>query len=213
MKVYEAESIVGGFSEPSKMPCFSWSIPARLCKVGSKLAKIAGTVCSKCYALKGRYVFPNVQEALDRRYGMLLRALTEPDYRAQFIAAFVRRLQGETHFRWFDSGDLQSVEHLELIADIVRATPDVDHWLPTREQNIVRAFKAKHELPINLMLRVSAQKVDAQPPAGFFYTSTVHSDPAKAHGMICEAYTRGGKCGPCRACWDGAIPNISYPEH
>ena len=35
-----------------------------------------------------------------------------------------------------DSGDLQSLEMLEAIAEVARQTPEVKHWLPTKEYGI-----------------------------------------------------------------------------
>jgi hypothetical protein len=52
MKVNELDQITGTLSKPSKMPGWAYGIPAKECKVGSKLAKIPGTVCHGCYALK-----------------------------------------------------------------------------------------------------------------------------------------------------------------
>ena len=66
--IKEAELAVGNLSRPSKMPSYAWSISARRCNVGSKLAKVKGSVCEGCYALKGRYMFSNTQDALERRY-------------------------------------------------------------------------------------------------------------------------------------------------
>ena len=66
----EAELSVGGLSAPSKMPSYAWSISAKRCNTGSKLAKVKDSVCYNCYALKGRYMFNNVQDALERRYGV-----------------------------------------------------------------------------------------------------------------------------------------------
>ena len=60
----EAIEITGGLSKPSKMPSFGYSISARACNVGAKLRKVAGSVCSKCYALKGFYVFSAPRKAL-----------------------------------------------------------------------------------------------------------------------------------------------------
>ena len=54
--IKQALDIVGGLSAPSKMPCSSYSISATRCVTGSKLAKIEGTVCHNCYALKGNYI-------------------------------------------------------------------------------------------------------------------------------------------------------------
>ncbi len=62
----EANRITGGLSKPSKMPGPAYNLPAIRCKTGSKLRKIKGSVCYGCYALKGRYCFPNVQKALER---------------------------------------------------------------------------------------------------------------------------------------------------
>jgi hypothetical protein len=45
------------------MPGKAYGLPAKECKTGSKLAKIPGSTCSSCYALKGCYVFKVVQEA------------------------------------------------------------------------------------------------------------------------------------------------------
>ena len=54
---------VGSLSDTSKMPGKSWGINADLCKTGFKLAKIAGTICSVCYAKKGFYTLYPASEA------------------------------------------------------------------------------------------------------------------------------------------------------
>ena len=100
----EAKEITGGLSAPGKMPGPSYNLPAWACITGSKLAKIPGTICNKCYAKKGRYNFPNVKAALSRR----LKSLKHP----QWIEAMTVLITGHDHFRWHDSGDLQSVQHL-----------------------------------------------------------------------------------------------------
>ena len=48
-------TIGSGLSQTSKMPCYSFNLSALHCKTGSKLAKIKGSVCFGCYALKGNY--------------------------------------------------------------------------------------------------------------------------------------------------------------
>ena len=60
--------MVGSLSDTSKMPGKSWGINADHCKTGFKLAKIAGTICSVCYAQKGFYtLYPAVKRAQDTR--------------------------------------------------------------------------------------------------------------------------------------------------
>ena len=210
----EAEAVIGGLSRPSKMPCFSYSISAYRCMRGGELAKIPGSVCHKCYARKGRYVFPNVQAALERRYGKLQLALTDATYREEYVNAFVHLLRKEEYFRWHDSGDLQSLEHLELIAYIAAVCDHVMFWLPTKETGIVRQYTHLYARPPeNLIIRVSAPMVDGRPlNAGGLHTSTVSSNGLIA-GTPCLAYTRGGKCGDCRACWNPDLGNITYPLH
>ena len=63
----EAWALVGGLSNPSKMPGYGYGLSAKDCITGSKLRKIANSVCAGCYALKGRYVFPNVYQAHQNR--------------------------------------------------------------------------------------------------------------------------------------------------
>ena len=201
----QADKLVGGLSAPSKMPCHSFSISAFKCITGSRLRKVAGSVCSKCYALKGRYVFPNVQAALDRRLGVLARALADKVFRLQYIGAMSLLIRRNPFFRWHDSGDLQSVEHFRLICDIARATPDTMHWLPTKEAKLVQG-----DIPRNMVVRLSAPHIDQPAPGSFAHTSTVVSNREQA---TCRAFERGGKCGPCRMCWDPSIKNIAYYQH
>ncbi len=57
----QALPIVGGLSNPSKMPCKGTSTPPKYCNVGSKLRKVKGSVCYDFYACYGLYTFKNVQ--------------------------------------------------------------------------------------------------------------------------------------------------------
>ena len=121
----EARKITGGLSKPSKMPGPAHNLPAQACITGAKLVKIPGSVCAGCYALKGRYRFRNVQDALQRR----LQALQDP----RWVDAMVTLITGEAWFRWHDSGDIQSQEHLKKIFEVCKRTPGTRHWMPTRE--------------------------------------------------------------------------------
>ena len=55
MNTQQAWDLVGGLSKPSKMPGWSYGLPAKECKTGSKLRKVKGSTCHGCYALKGCY--------------------------------------------------------------------------------------------------------------------------------------------------------------
>ncbi len=198
----KARQAVGGLSKPSKMPGMAYSIPAQACKVGSKLRNVPGSVCSGCYALKGRHMFPNVQTALERR----MATINHPAWAANMATA----INGQPWFRWHDSGDIQSLEHLHKIVEVCKATPNTRHWLPTREKSIVSQFLKTDSFPPNLVVRLSAAMIDGKPPSAP-NTSTVHTDTPV--GYQCPAPTQGNNCGDCRACWDSTIPNVSYGKH
>ena len=125
------------------------------------------------------------------------------------------------YFRWHDSGDLQSVQHLENIVEVARQMPKTKFWLPTREYQIVKDWFALGNIkPKNLVIRLSGHLVDGPLPFTLakqlgVKVSGVHTKGSRLAFPIreCQAYTRGNRCGPCRACWDGRITAVSYPKH
>ena len=143
----EAREITGGLSKPSKMPGPAHNLPASKCKTGHKLAQIPGSVCYDCYALKGRYRFNNVQAALDRR----LQALQDP----RWVDAMVQLIKGQDWFRWHDSGDIQSMKHLENIFEVCKRTSQTRHWMPTREAQFLKQLDPA-TIPANLIIRMSS---------------------------------------------------------
>src|SRR5262245_62757253 len=69
---------IGGLSDPSKMPCLSYSTPADACHLGSLLRKLPGTTCHDCYAMKGCYIFKSTREAMARRLAIVRHMLESP---------------------------------------------------------------------------------------------------------------------------------------
>ncbi len=210
MTLKAARDIAGTLGNPSKMPGKSYGIPAVSCKVGSILAKLLGTVCHECYALKGNYTFPSVAKSQQKRLASL--------YHKHWVMAMVRQIlhANEEYFRWHDAGDLQSLLHLLNILKVAKATPSVKYWLPTKEAKLLYDFVKKYgkdTIPDNIVIRVSGTKVNGKATNRWHLTSTVHEPGTEYIGEECTAYTREGKCGPCRKCWDETIPNISYPKH
>ena len=149
----------------------------------------------------------------------------------------------EPSHRWFSGGDLFSQAQLSAIVLVCELTPHIAHWLPTREAGIVKAWrKAGGVVPSNLVIRMSSTMVGDKPIAGYVNTSTVHHDGADFSGKECIAWRTTnadivmsieeakafkalskadraatgitlGHCGPCRACWDKSVANVSYPFH
>ena len=196
----EANEIVGGLSKPGKMPCPSINLPAAACITGQILAKVPGTTCHGCYALKGRYKFKNTKIAMDRR----LEALKD----SRWVRAMVVLMKNRKYFRWHDSGDLQSAWHLARILEVAKQTPDTRHWLPTREARLL-ALMDPEVIPKNLLIRLSATKVNGAAPSSWPWTSTVTDRKEKT----CPAPDQGGKCQSCRQCWDKSVKNVTYAKH
>lgn len=245
MNITTAKAITGGGINAcnGKMPGASYALPASACKVGSKLAEIAGTVCSKCYVMRGNYLFPGPQLGMARR----LASISDPRWVDAMVTLilhnfnrgprsirmigrgwdkvkhekmfwYFKQSKNGKYFRWHDSGDIQSVEHLEKIATIARRCPRVKFWLPTRELAFVRIWALTHSCPANLTIRLSAHLIDGPHPITLasqlgLNTSGVHKNENAAIGKICTARKRGNACGPCRACWDKSVSSISYPIH
>ena len=195
MNIKTAKLVTGhksGLGKPSKMPGYSTSIPAAACKVGMKLAKVAGSVCSSCYAMKGHYQFPDVKAGLQRR----LDALHNP----QWVEGMVKLVGHYTdpddpYFRIHDSGDFQSIEHVLNWVEVARALV-----------NLARAMAG--DWPDNLVVRLSAPMIGSSLNTDL-PTSSVDAD----HGQQCPAPTQGNECGDCRACWDPKVSNVNYHKH
>ncbi len=208
------KAYVGGLSKPSKMPGYSYGLPAQKCKVGGMLAAIKGTVCYNCYALKGNYSFKSTKASQHRK----LASIKKPHW-VDVMVRLIGHYSPEV-FRWHDSGDVQDLHHLESIVQIAKALPGTKFWLPTREVNLVRTYlETGARFPTNLVVRISAFIRDTYPPRYklpvALPTSTVHSGTHDhtTNGLACRANTREGKCGPCRACWSPKVANVSYPAH
>jgi hypothetical protein len=219
----ELNRSVGGLSLPGKMPGYGFGLPAlESCAVGSKLAELEGTPCSACYALKGRYAFPNVKAAQRRRLAILRQCETDAEAREEWVSAMTELISRRSpeFFRWHDSGDILGLWHLSMIVEVARQTPETRHWLPTQERRTVLTYlRAVGPFPDNLTVRVSAPRLGAHttgmsarlpistvtPGAG---PTGAHRCPATEPGRIHTCEANG-----CRACWDPAVRWIDYRAH
>lgn len=209
MTTKEAIEFVGGLSGPSKMPCGGYSIPAAECVTGSKLAKVKGSVCSQCYAKRNNYTFPAVQKALYRR----LASTKMPGWVDAMVVA-IGGTEASGYFRWHDSGDVQSVKHLEKICEVTRRLPHIKFWMPTREVAFVSSYVKKHgAFPDNLTVRLSANMIDGPPPTSVAKRLGLPTSGVTREGFTCPASTQGNKCLACRACWDKSVENVNYKKH
>lgn len=209
-ELLNAWEAVGGLSQPSKMPCFSYSIPANKCIIGSKLRNVEGSVCHKCYAFKGFYNYPNPKNALEKRY----LSLNDPQWVAN-MTLLIGSLESSGYFRWHDSGDIQSIEHFDKICQIARNLPNIKFWLPTREYSIVGEYvKSKKSIPSNLTVRLSAYMVDGPLPTALAKKLNVVSSGVSAtDNFNCPASKQNNFCLNCRMCWDKRVKTVIYHKH
>ena len=205
----QAEEIVGTLSKPSKMPGYAYSTPAKRCLIGQKMRNVVGSMCAFCYALKGRYVFPNVQKAMEKRFASLTN-----DLWVDAMTYLIGKVKNP-YFRWHDSGDLQGVWHIEKIVKIAKNLPNISFWLPTREYAFVSTYIEKGgEVPSNLTIRLSALMMDGPAPVGIAQRlGLCVSGASKLGNFNCPSSKQGNKCGDCRKCWDKNEFAINYKKH
>lgn len=231
--VQEAKDIIGGggtpfgFSDVTKMPCLTYSLPATMCKTGTILRSVKGSSCSGCYAcptdisnhVGGFYGSDRVQQPMNHK---LLQVLFNPRWTEAMIYLFDR--YQFPFFRWHDSGDLQNDEHFENICKIADAVPNTKFWLPTQEwgnNSIVERYWDKKgrvslkELHPNLIVRLSARMIDGSAPVWYanMLGVTTSRISTKTTDVNCPASKQGNNCGTCRKCWNNDITSITYHFH
>lgn len=193
----------------SKLGCKSWSLQAGdTCPASFDSAGELVPACAGCYAKGGNYRFSNVKAP---------REANKTDWqRPEWVFDMVQALSSERYFRWFDSGDMYSLSLAEKIYQVMAATPEVYHWLPTRMAKFPKfsAILAKMKQLPNVSVRFSSDSVlgEYEPGVhGSVIVPTAAEVPAGA--FMCQAYVNEGKCGSCKACWNKDTALIAYPAH
>ena len=191
------------------MPCKSWSLQALdTCPASKNKDGSLVDACKGCYATTGNYRFPNVKAPREHN--------REDWKREEFVSDFVQELDTERYFRWFDSGDMYDLRLAKKILEIMRATPWINHWLPTRMYKFEKFAEviAEMEALPNVVVRLSSDSINGETIEGATTSTICHSaENAPEGATVCEAYTRGGKCGTCRACFSKDVPVVAYPAH
>lgn len=195
-------------SKASKMPGRSWSLQALDTCPGSKNRD--GSLvdaCSGCYATTGNYRFKNVRAP---------REHNRNDWkRGQWVDDMVAELDNDRYFRWFDSGDVYDIRLARKILEVMKRTPWCNHWLPTRMHKFTKfkpVLDAMSELP-NVVVRYSSDSITGDTVEGAQTSTIATLDNVPTGALVCEAYQRDGKCGPCRACWSKDVALVCYIGH
>jgi len=195
-------------SNPSKMPCKSWSLQAGETCPGSidPTTKKPVEVCAGCYAKDGFYNMPGAIKVRDDN--------REDWKRDEWEDEMVAELETQRYFRWFDSGDCYHPRLAQKIYNVMLRTPWCKHWMPSKSYKIERIrviFDLMKNLS-NVSLRYSSDSINGQYDEEHGSTVIPYAD-TPTNAKVCDAYERKGKCGSCRACWDKTVDVIAYPAH
>ena len=210
--IKQATKNIGGLSNTSKMPCPSYGLNTDNCITGSKMKMIDNTVCSICYVDNGfATIYPCVKIAQNNRLALYN---ANPELWIKSFS-FILNKRNSEFFRWFDSGDLQSVKMLKDIVSICKKTPNCKHWLPTKEPKYVSEYIRQYgQLPANLTIRLSAVFVDGKPPSKLANKLNVQVSEVSSRGnYTCLAPLQEHKCLDCRKCWDNNIHSVVYQKN
>ena len=195
-----------------KSSCPSLSLPAVIdcpaCELSMQLAREAGktAICERCYAQRGRYVFPQV------RNNQLARSEwwhgTDPIERAIILVDAVKREGAPRYFRCYDSGDvdLSAMETWLKFADLL---PGARLWIPTRTwllPEFLPSLRALNAHP-RIVVRPSAVCFDDQPVT---VRGLAGGHAAHWREEIKAPYRCPDDCSACRVCWEKPELSVSF---
>ena len=195
-------------SKTSKLGTFSWSLQAvETCPGAVDQNGQLVAACSGCYATAGCYNFPDTKAVRKDNKA----AWQEADWEE----VMVKKLAKQSHFRWFDSGDMYALKLAEKMLAVMVATPNTKHWLPTRMYKFSKFQEvlAKMAALPNVMVRPSSDAVDGTFTKGVHGSTILPTDAAVDGVFTCQAPKQGGKCLDCRACYDKTVPVVGYVAH
>ena len=211
----------------SKIVGSTYNLPTDLCKTGQKLAKVPNSVCASCYATK-------IEKGI---HGKTVLASEWKNYnkwlecdRSEWVHAIAKQIENHSRLkqkngkagaglhRWFSSGDLQGMAMLKAIVEVCNLTPNVKHWLPTKEKGLVNQYlRTVGQFPENLNVRLSDPMIDGSQVIATdkHITRSAVQKNSELIGHKCPVTMDKARksCGDCNACWDKSVSYIVYKAH
>ena len=164
--------------------------------------------CKGCYAKGGNYRFPKVKQPREEN--------SQDWKREAWVSDMVKELDNDRYFRWFDSGDIKTPDQARKILDIMKLTPWVKHWLPTRSHKLPRIRSILEEMKLlpGVSVRYSSDSIEGEYESHHGSTIIPSTETSDKALTVCMAYAnKDNKCNGCRQCWNKDIKTIAYPAH
>jgi hypothetical protein len=113
--------------------------------------KIAGSICEKCYSVRGCNMYPALRNMLKGNSDVLANHLI-PESELPFINSSI--------FRFESHGDIHSSIHLQNYVNIAKRNPQTTFTLWTKHYTIAEGFFDMNVKPKNFILIYSSIMVD-----------------------------------------------------
>ena len=164
-----------------------------------KICRKAGECENWCYAQMGQYVIN--EEPIRHRSQMLNYLINHWEEWREKVISRIKTLAAKSKneefvVRWHDTGDFMSPKYLEIAIDIAKATPDVIHYVYTKEVSMVR----RTEFPSNFEIKFSFggledKNINPDDPRAYVVPSEIFDKlhPKMPIGADKKEWDEGGK--------------------
>ena len=193
-------------------------------KTGPAILDLAFPVCScredapckeSCYACKGAQQIAVVQAAYYRNWRLWNE---NPDNFFEQVYYEIK-YSGLTTVRFFDSGDICSVDFLHRMVLLCEKTPDVKYMAFTKQYEFVNMYISLHgELPDNLNIIFSAwdKLWDIPNPYNLPVAYVDFKDKRMNPEFPKNAFRcpmKESTCSACKVCWNKNLKAVIFKQH
>tara|TARA_R110000868_G_scaffold77213_1_gene221351 strand:- start:745 stop:1395 length:651 start_codon:yes stop_codon:yes gene_type:complete len=210
-------------SNPSKLNSESFALPVddEVCK--GRIDQITNELlekCKFCYAdNRGFYSMPGTKRVREDNLAIIKENVET------FIFFMVGKLNRKRNkeFRWFDSGDIFSIEFIKALIEVCNNTKQTTHWIPTTSWNYNESDKIEFLALLQVLQSLPNVRLRASNPGAnqvlnkevYPLQSVVVDKLGKSTKELfyCPASLQAGKCGTCKACYKSTLKTIAYLKH
>lgn len=174
----------------------SLNLPTTVCR--------ADAPCKKgCYAKKGNWLFPNVQNSLNNNLQEYLK-----DHK-NFFNQVINFINNDDvvykFFRWFSSGDIVDYNFFKGMVQVAKTCKQTNFLCFTKKFSIVNQWLNEgHKIPKNLTIVFSGwnKGFEVENPYNLPVTYVWFKDESQNANISEYAIPCTGSCRNCKACWN-----------